>query len=198
MNPQLSLSTLLPFVLRPLFGLCCSCLALAGCGGTDDSEADPTSDLEVGVAEQPLLDGFMLRNTNTSRCLSAAASSGSDAFLPLPPASHTQGRHDLCDPSDANQRWIFDGGFLKNAARTLCLDIENAATNDGARAQVFRCNGAANQDFRFFPLHGDPVVNWVLVVKHSGKCIDPGEDAGSSGERVVQSSACLGAWNVLF
>jgi hypothetical protein len=159
---------------------------VSGCLAESDS-LDTTADEEIGASQEALsASGFMLHNTNTGKCISAPGSVGADATLAV------------CDSSSANQRWGFDGGWLKHSASGLCLDLEGASQSNGAPAQVFTCRGGTNQDFRFYPTlshAGTTVTNWYLIVKHSGKCLEPG---GAASAQVVQSSNCLAAWNVMF
>ena len=173
---------------RGMFGVLAVCSSLAACAAEMGDEAMTEDDVDV-ASEALTLSGFMLRNTNTGKCISAASTSGADVSLVT------------CNTSSVNQRWGFDGGFLKHSPSGLCLDLEGASLNNGAAVQVFNCTGGTNQDFRFYPILGAPaptltsVTNWYMVVKHSGKCIEQG---GSTGPAVLQSSGCQGAWNLVY
>lgn len=172
-----------------LTGLLAGCAVLGACSAQvddDGAETEPESELES--AEQPLTSsgGFMLKNTNTGKCLTVGSASGADAYLAP------------CNSASSNQRWGFDGGLLKSSASGLCLDIEGASLSVGAAAQVFSCTGGTNQDFRFYPvLTPSPAVvtNWYMVVKHSGMCLEYG---GSTGIQAIQNTRCFTAWNVMF
>ena len=157
--------------------------AFGGCAA-EVLDGEELAEDEIGLLEEQLATGFMLKNTNTGRCLAATTVSGDNASLAV------------CDANDVKQRWGFDGGFLKHSPDGLCFDLEAASLADGAPAQVFSCNGRTNQDFRFYPVAshaGTTVNNWRLVVRHSSKCIGEG-----SGNTVVQSGNCFSAWNVVF
>jgi hypothetical protein len=159
----------------------------SGCAA-DGGEPDVTgeAEAEVGLTAAALTSGFMLRNTNTGKCLAAITTSGADAAL------------QACNSALPNQRWGFDGGFLKHSPSGLCLDVEGASQTNGAAVQVFDCTGGTNQDFRFYPhvtAVGNSVTNWHLVVKHSGKCVEQG---GNGGPQVVQNNLCASGWNVVF
>lgn len=163
-------------------------LAISGCfAGCLEAAADGGEDFELAGAQEALSNGgFKLKNTNTAKCLTVAGGLHATAFL-----------RDCTAQSDS-QRWGFDGGYLKHLASGLCLDIVNASQANGAAAQLFNCQGSANQDFRFYPTltpAGATVTNWYLVVRHSSKCLQPG---GAAGDQAVQSNSCLGAWNVEF
>jgi hypothetical protein len=168
-------------------GLFAGCITLAACSA-QLAEEGADSESELDSTEQALASsgGFMLRNTNTYKCLTVATANGSNAYL------------SPCNSASSSQRWGFDGGLLKNAASGLCLDIEAASLYVGAPAQVFSCTGGANQDFRFYPwltAANSVVTNWHMVVKHSGLCLEPG---GASGLDAIQSNRCNSAWNLLF
>ena len=157
----------------------------SGCAA-DTNATDMADEAEVGLAQAALSGGFMLHNTNSDKCLAAISSSGADAAL------------QVCNGSMPNQRWGFDGGFLKHIPSGLCLDVEGASQANGAAVQVFSCTGGANQDFRFYPVltaAGSTVTNWHMVVKHSSKCV---EQAGATGPQVIQGNVCASAWNVMF
>ena len=163
-------------------------VAVSCLGGCLDAAADGGEDTDaIGAAEEALSNGgFKLKNTNTAKCLTVAGGLHATAFL-----------RDCTAQSDS-QRWGFDGGYLKHLASGLCLDIVNASQANGAAAQLFNCQGTANQDFRFYPTltpAGATVTNWFMVVRHSSKCLQPG---GAAGDQAVQSNTCLGAWNVEF
>lgn len=168
-----------------VLGLMATSPYFANCAGDADLSLD--DQVEPASAQEALTNGgFKLKNTNTGKCMTVAGTLHAPATL------------QICNAQSDSQRWGFDGGYLKHLASGLCLDIANASLANGAAAQLFSCNGADNQDFRFYPTltaAGATVTNWYLVAHHSSKCLQPG---GASGDQVVQSNTCLGAWNVEF
>lgn len=170
---------------RLILGLIASSPWLANCAADAAMSGDEQEEL-ASTTEALTNGGFKLKNTNTGKCMTVAGTLHAAATL------------QACNAQSDSQRWGFDGGFLKHLASGLCLDIVNASQANGAAAQLFSCNGAENQDFRFYPTltaAGTTVTNWYLVVHHSSKCLQPG---GASGDQVVQSNTCLSAWNVEF
>lgn len=166
---------------RSMLGVLVGC-ALTACAA-EVGDADLLNDEDVGVNREGLTTGFLLQNTNTGKCLTASTTAGTGTTLAN------------CNTSNVNQRWGFDGGFLKHSASGLCLSVTGASQANGASVQVSNCNGASNQDFRFYPQTGNPVINWFMVVKHSGQCVEPG---APNGPQVVQGTRCLSVWNLSF
>jgi hypothetical protein len=160
--------------------------ACASACAAETGETELADEADVGLTQAALSGGFLLRNTNTGKCLTASRTAGDNATL------------QVCNGSEANQRWGFDGGFLKHTPSGLCLDVEGASQANGAAVQVFNCNGGSHQDFRFYPIFTAPgisVTNWHLVVKHSSKCVEQG---GTTGPQVLQNNLCTAGWNVVF
>ncbi len=136
---------------------------------------------EVGVVT-----GFSLRETSTSSCLDVAANNG-----------RTETRLSDCNPANGNQRWGFDGGFLKHSATGLCLDIPSSSLADGTRVQLFPCNGNANQDFRLYPVlepPGSVITHWFMVVGHSGKCIVKGGSPPAAVQEPCTNATIQSSW----
>jgi microsomal dipeptidase-like Zn-dependent dipeptidase len=69
-----------------------------------------------------------------------------------------------------------------------CLDVEAAATTDGAKVKQWACNGAPNQRWQ---LRSNDKLNWEVVAVHSGKCLEV-EALSSADLANVQQSACRG------
>ena len=139
------------------------CLLVGACT-MPDADGEPA--LGQTVAEVSAITGFSLRETSSSSCLGITGNNGK-----------LETRLDDCNPANDNQRWEFNGGFLRHSVTGLCLDIPSSSLADGTRVQLFPCNGGANQDFRLYPVlesAGSVVSHWFLVVKHSGKCIVKG------------------------
>lgn len=172
---------------------CALLLALAAsCGDIDESSDQPAAsgmtgeesslpEGELANAQEALsVSGFMLRNNVNARCVEVGTTAGSYAFLTA------------CNPAKITQRWYFDGGLLKNSASAMCLQIQDASLSSGASAQLGSCRGGSNQDFRFYPVRGpagSTVIDWFLVVRHSGQCVSA-EAAIPYDQDVVQSPSC--------
>ena len=80
-------------------------------------------------------------------------------------------------------RWGRNGEIMVG---NLCLDIENANPNDGARLIVWQCSGQANQRWR---ARGRDIVSDL-----NGKCMAVWEGVARNGQRVV-TWGCNGSTN---
>jgi beta-glucanase (GH16 family) len=74
------------------------------------------------------------------------------------------------------------GNALRSALNGKCIDIPGANPVDGARLQMYDCNGSAAQQWTF---HSDGTVRAM------GKCMDPAA-AGSANGTPIQLVTCNG------
>lgn len=73
---------------------------------------------------------------------------------------------------------------LLNKQSGLCLDVENASLDNGARLQQYTCNSTAAQGFNF-ALDGGTL--WFLTLNdNSDKCLDVGGNSELNGAPVQQ------------
>ncbi|MCG0063644.1 RICIN domain-containing protein [Streptomyces tricolor] len=98
-----------------------------------------------------------------------------------------------------NQQFRFvavQGGYKIVARHSgKCLDVSGFSKADGAQVFQWDCHGGANQLWEFVDI-GDPkscppsggcpenVVGYLIVSKHSGKCLDSGNSAFPSPPRM--------------
>ncbi len=75
---------------------------------------------------------------------------------------------------------------LKNKASGKCLDISGASTVNGAKVQVYSCNGTDAQTFTLSDLTG---YKMELRALNSGKCVDVAA-AGTADGTLVQQWDC--------
>jgi hypothetical protein len=77
-----------------------------------------------------------------------------------------------------NQMWTFvpaGNGYFYIVARHSgkCLDVSSASTADGAVVQQWTCVGSMNQQWRLDEVPpGTGVLEYFIVARHSGKCLD--------------------------
>ena len=80
-----------------------------------------------------------------------------------------------------------DGSYEIVSDQTgMCLDVWNAATDDGEIIQQFPCTGNANQRWQLLPA-GRPMH---LIAKHSAKCLDVA-GASQADNTTIQQYPCL-------
>ncbi|SDM61742.1 glucosylceramidase [Nonomuraea jiangxiensis] len=79
------------------------------------------------------------------------------------------------------------GDRIKIIEFNLCLDVKEFSTKDGARVQLWSCNGNANQRWRMYK---DGTIRSAL----NGKCLDVREFNAKNGA-IVQMWSCSGASN---
>ncbi|WP_027658988.1 RICIN domain-containing protein [Salinispora fenicalii] len=93
-----------------------------------------------------------------------------------------------CHSNDPRQRWLptsIGPGLvsLVNQASNMCLDVEGANGNDGARLQQHPCHGEANQQWQLVPTAGGQVL---IAALHSGRCAYPDGGRPDAGTEVRQ------------
>ncbi|MGL4745433.1 MAG: ricin-type beta-trefoil lectin domain protein, partial [Dermatophilaceae bacterium] len=76
-----------------------------------------------------------------------------------------------CGTDNPRQGWARDGSALVNTGSGLCLDVQGASTDNGARVQLWECHGGAAQRW-------ERRADGALINPKSGKCLD----AGGSGD----------------
>lgn len=80
--------------------------------------------------------------------------------------------------------------YLKAVHSLKCLDVQNGATNNGARIQQYSCNGTGSQQWEFVYAGGSARINgqvvnyYYLVNPQSGKCLDVEGGSTNNGARV--------------
>ncbi|AUG81886.1 alpha-L-arabinofuranosidase [Kitasatospora sp. MMS16-BH015] len=77
-------------------------------------------------------------------------------------------------------------GALRGTGSGRCLDVQNAATTDGAALQIYDCSGGANQQWTLTS------ANQLTV--YGNKCLDVPNHATTAGTR-VQIWSCSGGAN---
>jgi galactosylceramidase len=72
-----------------------------------------------------------------------------------------------CDASSAAQVYTYDSSTstIKQKSTGNCLDIVGQSTEDGARVELYPCNGGANQQWRYSATSG------LLTTVLDGKCV---------------------------
>ncbi|ABP53546.1 RICIN domain-containing protein [Salinispora tropica] len=95
-----------------------------------------------------------------------------------------------CRGDDSRQRWLpksIGSGLvaLVNQASNMCLDVEGANADDGARLQQYPCHGEANQQWRLVPTAGGPVL---IAALHSGRCAYPDAGRPDAGTEIRQTT----------
>ena len=77
---------------------------------------------------------------------------------------------------------------LVNGASRLCVDVDAASADDGAKVIQWSCTGGANQQFRLQDVAG--LTGAVQVVAaHSGKCLDV-QNASTAQGTLIQQWTC--------
>ncbi|TGL60622.1 ricin-type beta-trefoil lectin domain protein [Leptospira sarikeiensis] len=80
-----------------------------------------------------------------------------------------------------NQRWEknYESPYftLVNQASNRCLDISNSSTANGARIQVYNCNGTDAQKWYY-----DPINSFLRSKLNPNKCMDNGGEARDGGK----------------
>ncbi|GAA0387524.1 RICIN domain-containing protein [Streptomyces luteireticuli] len=71
-----------------------------------------------------------------------------------------------CNGTNA-QKWVVDGGALRNVASSQCLDVKGADAANGTAAQLWTCNGSGAQNWRY-STHGTTSLSNV----GTGNCLD--------------------------
>jgi hypothetical protein len=74
---------------------------------------------------------------------------------------------------------------LLNANSQICFDIAGLTYADGALAQIYTCNGGANQSFQFTPSSSVSGA-FNLVVSNCGKCLDVPMHSTATGVQLQQ------------
>jgi len=87
-----------------------------------------------------------------------------------------------CLTSAVDQKWVWNAGTLRTLGK--CLDIQGGSTANGAKLQLWTCNGNAAQQWV-------QNIDGTLRNPASGKCIDTPSGATANGTR-LQIYTCNG------
>lgn len=82
----------------------------------------------------------------------------------------------------SNQKWTRTGDTLVNPQSGKCLDVAAGSTANGARVQLWSCNGTGAQQWQ-------SNANGTITNPQSGKCLDA---AGSGNGALLQLWDCYG------
>ncbi|WP_089156755.1 RICIN domain-containing protein [Micromonospora sp. NBS 11-29] len=151
---------------------------------TTEAAPSPTpSSAAPATPDAPVATPRVIRGVPSGRCLGVTGDDPEGAQAAL--ADCTGG---------PEQQWVVtpvaaDTYLLVNAASGKCLDVNEAATDDGADVQQWSCNGQGNQQWKLNPTGAGPVL---LVAVHSGKCAQV-DDAGTEAGRELEQAPCSGA-----
>ncbi|HEY1011394.1 MAG TPA: RICIN domain-containing protein, partial [Herpetosiphonaceae bacterium] len=81
---------------------------------------------------------------------------------------------------------------LVNRHSNKCLDLDAGSSADGAKLQIWPCNGQTPQQWRLVPVGGN---YYQLVARPSSKCADVSGNSTADGAIVHQWSCIAGATN---
>jgi Ricin-type beta-trefoil lectin domain/IPT/TIG domain len=70
------------------------------------------------------------------------------------------------------QTWTFFGDHTIRAANGKCLDVISRAKSNGARLQLYTCNGGSNQAWKVKPELVGGVTVYEIRGTGSGRCVD--------------------------
>jgi len=100
-----------------------------------------------------------LRDSQNKYCFNATGKDGTsgdpDIFLAA------------CDSASTSQVFVYDSAAstIKQKSSGNCLDITGQSTADGARIEVYPCNGGTNQQWRYNSTTG------LITSQLNGKCV---------------------------
>ncbi|MEU6539584.1 RICIN domain-containing protein [Streptomyces sp. NPDC047000] len=85
---------------------------------------------------------------------------------------------------------------MTNNDRGQCLDGDsNTIPNDGAKVQLWACNGQTNQTWLWAPAAGQPVGYYTIQNADRGQCLDGDSNTIPNDGAKVQLWACNGRTN---
>ncbi len=93
-----------------------------------------------------------------------------------------------CNPNNNNQKWkvVYKDGTWFNLvvqATNMCLDVEAASKNNGAKVHQWPCHNGNNQQWRV----EDRGNGWFgLVSRNSNKCLDVYQAKTGNGSKYIQ------------